>query len=307
MSAPSELVRLKFSFDGFLSVPYSFSPSGFREKLAPNRQIIIESTIKVFGGNFCQSHNSTAIHLKSPNNSSRQLPIFLRSPPKPHPVTQQSDIKSITRQGSADTAGYRDYQSPVYPRSRSPGDGYRYKAGIVTVRPGRQTAPKTAVQWTVCRRYSTVGQRLSRHSTGRDGGRDGCRRWTLPQRSAIRAVRNLRNLRQAYHKILDVGWLPEPDRIPCLQQICDDNIFHPFSPLFLHKEADVMVVIDSLHIQLIDKYITFLTDFFQNVIPATARLKIPALDSTFIGATSHYWNCALSQIFDSRRYMVPLT
>ncbi|KAJ7839244.1 hypothetical protein B0H14DRAFT_3698819 [Mycena olivaceomarginata] len=77
--------------------------------------------------------------------------------------------------------------------------------------------------------------------------------------------------------IFDVSCLSEaePDRIPCLQQeICHD-IFHPFSPLFLHRDADVPTVTNPWKA-------IFSTKWNSGYRQTYARLKIPVLDSSFI-------------------------
>ncbi|KAJ7300538.1 hypothetical protein DFH08DRAFT_828391 [Mycena albidolilacea] len=49
--------------------------------------------------------------------------------------------------------------------------GLWFCRGIVTVRPGGRTAPKPAVQWTVCRRYGGAGSLTTPDGTGRWTGR----------------------------------------------------------------------------------------------------------------------------------------
>ncbi|KAJ7693745.1 hypothetical protein B0H14DRAFT_3661658 [Mycena olivaceomarginata] len=60
-----------------------------------------------------------------------------------------------------------DRQLKFYAQHDSTLGGYR----IVTVRPGRRTAPKTAVQWTVRRRYGRTASLMALDGTGRWTGR----------------------------------------------------------------------------------------------------------------------------------------
>ncbi|KAF8148780.1 hypothetical protein K438DRAFT_453013 [Mycena galopus ATCC 62051] len=57
-------------------------------------------------------------------------------------------------------------------RIRNPVSGLSASSvGIVTVRPGRRTAPKPAVQWTVRRRYGGAESFMTPDGTGRWTGR----------------------------------------------------------------------------------------------------------------------------------------
>jgi hypothetical protein len=98
----------------------------------------------------------------------------------------------------------------------------------------------------------------------------------LPQHSAFKAVRYLRCLRQVRRELETVEYTSEFDSLPHLQEICQDELLHPLSPLFLPQNVHIPTVIESLHTHLLNDYISFLSDFFQNLVPAAARIMIPA-------------------------------
>jgi hypothetical protein len=100
----------------------------------------------------------------------------------------------------------------------------------------------------------------------------------LPQNSAIKAVRYLLRLQQVHRELETVEYTLEFDRLPHLQEICQGELLHSLSPLFLPQNVHIPTVIESLHTHLLNDYISFLSDFFQKLVPPTARLAIPAFN-----------------------------
>ncbi|KAJ6457737.1 hypothetical protein C8R45DRAFT_564231 [Mycena sanguinolenta] len=108
----------------------------------------------------------------------------------------------------------------------------------------------------------------------------------VPQHSAIRMVRYLRLLRQLHSTVSLMGLFERSDDYPLIetrssdlariQQICQGELFAPLAPLFLPRHASIRTVIQSLQHHISNKYISFLSDFFQNMIPAAARITISA-------------------------------
>ncbi|KAJ7881385.1 hypothetical protein B0H14DRAFT_3434090 [Mycena olivaceomarginata] len=100
----------------------------------------------------------------------------------------------------------------------------------------------------------------------------------LPQNSAIKAVRYLRHLRQVHRELSEMDRIPEVDVFSRLQGICRGELLQPLSPLFLPRDVHIPTVIESLHAHFFNNYILFLSDFFENLVPAKARLIIPAFN-----------------------------
>ncbi|KAF8177542.1 hypothetical protein K438DRAFT_1292759 [Mycena galopus ATCC 62051] len=113
----------------------------------------------------------------------------------------------------------------------------------------------------------------------------------ISRQSAIMAIRYLRCLRQLLRELFDmvVSSLPESTFFPRLQQICQGELLRPLSPMFLPPDVNIGSVITSLRIHLLNNYISFLSDFFQNMIPAEARSTISPFNLPFNLPSSMHW------------------
>ncbi|KAF7341580.1 hypothetical protein MSAN_02055000 [Mycena sanguinolenta] len=112
----------------------------------------------------------------------------------------------------------------------------------------------------------------------------------LTQSTAILAVRYLRQLRQVNNELYEINQTlfnnefhepgssshPPTTLVRRVQGICHDALFHELSPLFLPVDVHIVTVVDSLQIHLVNKYISFLSDFFTNTIPMTSNVGLSA-------------------------------
>ncbi|KAJ6494315.1 hypothetical protein C8R45DRAFT_987936 [Mycena sanguinolenta] len=121
----------------------------------------------------------------------------------------------------------------------------------------------------------------------------------------IGAVRYFRGLLDVHNELelLLHSPLPEDAQFTRIQEICHQEFFHDISPLFLPNGANIPIAIQSLHTHLLNKYISFLSGFFETPIPATAKLNLSAFN--------HFsWNALYSwQVVDpeiQNRFFVAL-
>ncbi|KAJ6494318.1 hypothetical protein C8R45DRAFT_176160 [Mycena sanguinolenta] len=106
---------------------------------------------------------------------------------------------------------------------------------------------------------------------------------SIPKYPAIRAVRYLRRLKQVNNELIGLSSssLPQAPLRSRVQEICHQEFFHDISPLFLPPAADIATAVESLQIHLLNKYISFLSDFFETPIPATAKINLSAFNRIF--------------------------
>ncbi|KAF7341591.1 hypothetical protein MSAN_02056200 [Mycena sanguinolenta] len=127
----------------------------------------------------------------------------------------------------------------------------------------------------------------------------------VPKYPAVGAVRYLRRLKQVNNELLGLssGSLPQPTLRSRVQKICHEELFHDISPLFLPHDVDIAIVVESLQIRLLNKYILFLSDFFDAPIPATAKINLSAFNR-FFSPSWYSWEAVDREIQD--RFFVAL-
>ncbi|KAF7328596.1 hypothetical protein MSAN_02480500 [Mycena sanguinolenta] len=78
-------------------------------------------------------------------------------------------------------------------------------------------------------------------------------------------------------------------RLNQVQEICHQELFYDIFPLFLPRDVDIATAVESLQIHLLNKYIRFLSEFFDNPIPATAKITLSAFDGPIVAFDARLW------------------
>ncbi|KAF7345836.1 hypothetical protein MVEN_01605100 [Mycena venus] len=113
----------------------------------------------------------------------------------------------------------------------------------------------------------------------------------ISRHSTIWAVRHLRRLRQLDSEIVDVDSLP-PESVDFarLQEICHNELLRPLCPLFLPKEVNINMVVNSLRNCLFNRYIEFLSDFLVKTTPTDAKVAVSAFNALSFYYSSPWLN-----------------
>ncbi|KAF7341626.1 hypothetical protein MSAN_02060000 [Mycena sanguinolenta] len=122
---------------------------------------------------------------------------------------------------------------------------------------------------------------------------------------AIEAVRYLRRLKQVNKELFDLHFtsLPRNAWLSRVQELCRQELFYELRPLFLPEEVDIRIVIHSLQTHLANKYISFMSDFFETRIPATAHINLSVFNR-FSSVNPYFWSSVKPEI--QSRFFVAL-
>ncbi|KAJ7617271.1 hypothetical protein FB45DRAFT_1063767 [Roridomyces roridus] len=94
----------------------------------------------------------------------------------------------------------------------------------------------------------------------------------------IRAIRLLRCLQRLAYDLLHLHYfvvLPGSSRIGEFQGICDNELFHPHSPVFLPPDADLDVLAQTLRYRPLDQYLGLLTQVLASTTPTSPLSLLP--------------------------------
>ncbi|KAF7341586.1 hypothetical protein MSAN_02055700 [Mycena sanguinolenta] len=115
-----------------------------------------------------------------------------------------------------------------------------------------------------------------------------------PQLGAVQYLRRLRDVNNELIK-LSFSSLSQAALFPRVQEICHEELFHELSPLFLPDGVNIPIVIHSLRTHLLNKYISFLSDFFDIPIPTSAKLDLSAFNR-FYPPAIYLWSAVDPEI-----------
>ncbi|KAF7341624.1 hypothetical protein MSAN_02059800 [Mycena sanguinolenta] len=127
----------------------------------------------------------------------------------------------------------------------------------------------------------------------------------VPDYPAMEAVRYLRRLKQVNKELFDlhISSLPRDAWFSRVQELCHQELFYELRPLFLPQEVDIRIVIHSLQTHLANKYISFISDFFEARIPATAHINLSVFNR-FSSVNLYFWSSVNPEI--QSRFFVAL-
>ncbi|KAJ7624468.1 hypothetical protein FB45DRAFT_796426 [Roridomyces roridus] len=98
----------------------------------------------------------------------------------------------------------------------------------------------------------------------------------------LRKAKKLLGLKDLTDRLNMCQYSSRATTIPTLQDICDDEAFHPHHPLFIPADVDVRTIIWSLENQLHDRALICMADFLSAVTPFHARFSTSWLFIDFV-------------------------